>query len=106
MSGMRKSPQITQKMSLHEAGDGSNLSIELRCTSHSEPQIAWLVNSAQVQDGGKYKLVFRKEGGADTYYASLTATGTTKNTSAPTKYEVRLRNDAGESMAWIQSFLG
>ncbi|OQV26216.1 hypothetical protein BV898_00335 [Hypsibius exemplaris] len=104
MSAVRKSPNMTQKPTTKEAADGKSLLIELRATSHSEPQIAWLVNGAQVQDGGRYKLVFKKEQG-DAYYASLNVSDTQKGATA-TKYEVKLRNDAGESSAWIQSFLG
>ena len=94
---------MTQKPTAKEGADGKSLLIELKATSHSEPQIAWLVNGAQVQDGGKYKLLFKKEQG-DAYYASLAVSDTVKGNAA-TKYEVKLRNDAGESSAWLQSFL-
>ncbi|XP_055332397.1 twitchin-like [Paramacrobiotus metropolitanus] len=103
-SGMRYSPKWTQKPTMNEAADGKNLLIECRLTSDSEPQIAWLVNDAQVQDGGRYKLVFKKESG-NAYYASLNVSDTQKKSNT-TKYEVKTRNDAGESSATVNSFLG
>lgn len=102
--GMRYSPKITQKPTMTEAPDGSNLLIECRMTSDTQPLLAWLVNGAQVQDGGKYKLVFKKESG-DSYFASLNISGTKKNDKT-TKYEIKTKNDAGESSATVNSFLG
>lgn len=102
-SGFFRGPTILEKPIIRQNEDGSILLFECRMTTETEPAITWFHNDGRVKQGARHNISMKKEEN-DTYLCTLEVSNPTRNDAG--KYQIKARNDDGESTATVISYFG